>query len=90
METREWIPKQTQASHPFLLYAPAQGHWLFHPKAFGPAKVTGYILWQDLMDGEIKAIELPWYPKKRHDFGDKKHEMEITERALGSHQPNSW
>lgn len=82
MEKRECIPNQTQAAHPFLLNV--QEYWL-SPKAFRPAKVNGYTLWQHLRDGEMKAIEVPWPPNKWHDFGDKKHEMDITERALGSH-----
>ena len=82
METRECIPKQTQAAHPFLLCV--QEYWL-HPKACRPAHGHGYTLWQHLMDGEMKAIEVPWPPMKWHDFGDKKHERDITERALGFH-----
>ena len=60
--------KETQPAHSFFLYA--QEYWLFHTKFFKPSRVAGYTLWQKLINGDhVRAIGLPWAPKKWHDFG---------------------
>ena len=59
----------TEGSHPFLSYA--QEYWHIHTKAFRPTRAQGYTLWNRLIDGEVKTIELPWAPKKWHAFGDE-------------------
>lgn len=57
-ENEVGFKERTRRAHPFLSYA--QDYWLFHTKFFKPARVRGYDLWQDLIDGEVETIELPW------------------------------
>ena len=61
--------EQTQPAHPFLSYA--QEYWLFHTKVFHPSTHPRYPLWQRLINEEVKAINLPWAPKKWDAFGDE-------------------
>ena len=70
--------ERTQSAHPFLSYA--QEYWLIHTKSFHCRTHPTYLLWQRLINEEVKMIKLPWAPKKWNEFGDEYMEWIIQNK----------
>ncbi|MCJ1269568.1 hypothetical protein MMC22_009460 [Lobaria immixta] len=70
--------ERTQSAHPFLSYA--QEYWLIHTKSFHCRTHPTYLLWQRLINEEVKMIKLPWAPKKWIEFGDEYMEWIIQNK----------
>ena len=81
---------QTREVFPFLLYC--QEFWLYHSKNFhnpGRHGVQQYLLWDSMVKGLMKTIELPWAPEHLDDVGErfigwvmKNHHYSLAVRAI--------
>ena len=79
---------QTQELFSFLSYC--QEYWLHHTKAIhisGHDRV--YELWERLVNGTVRTVELPWAPEKQDDLGGqfmgwivKNHHAALLNKAV--------